>query len=238
MKNAVILSAIGLVLLAACTAETPKKPLMVETIVSSSEPIVPGEPFPPFKEHFSSGTTVIYTYISFENTETMTGAFPVRLRWFYPNDFRPPIAQHVVSLEPSQRIAQFSIHNENGLPIGPYMLIPAYGKDQSSLTETGSARFFVGMTDEEAKKFIKEETEFRAKRDEEMAKREEERKKQEAEAAAWAEKWRANMEGKDTFDVEKKGNVPKLKKGVKPKDLLPKAETGADALPPSLTDGS
>ena len=169
--------------LAACAPEEIKEEdqIMIEHIVSSVEPIVPGEPFPPFLTHFETGATVIYSYVWLKNTETMTGSFPVRMRWFAPNDFRPPMAQREIELEPGQNVAQFSIHNEDGMPRGPYMLLARTGRKLSELTASGSSRLFVGMTEEESETFLKEEEEFRIARDAEMKRREEERKKQEEE---------------------------------------------------------
>lgn len=180
-----IISFLFVICLSACFPEEVKEEdqIMIEHIVSSLEPIVPGEPFPPFLTHFETGATVIYSYVWLKNTETMTGSFPVRMRWFSPNDFRPPMAQREVELEPGQNVAQFSIHNEDGMPNGPYMLLARTGRKLSELTASGSARIFVGMTEEEADTFLKEEAEFRAMRDQQMKEREEERKKQEAEEA-------------------------------------------------------
>ncbi len=158
------------VVLSACAGGNG--PVTVSRILSSSKPIVEGEPLPEFSEHFQTGTTVVYSYVIVENTKTMTGSFPVRLRWFYPNDYRPPMAQHTVMLEPGQEVAQFEIHNDKGLMRGPYMLIPAFGKDQSSLTETGSSRFFIGMTQEESQTFLTEEADYRRRQENERRLRE------------------------------------------------------------------
>ena len=145
----------------------------IRAIFSSTEPIRPEEGYvPEFQTHFATGTTVVYSYVFLENAQTMTGSFPVRLRWFYPNDFRPPMAQHIVELEPGQEVAQFEIHNESGMQPGPYMLIARSGRDQSNFTASGSVRYFVGMTEEEARVFLEEEEEYRRQREEERIRRE------------------------------------------------------------------
>ena len=203
-----------LVVLVACGPEeigssTSGGEFTVDQIVSTTEQIVPDQPLPQFKEHFGTGTKVIYSYVWLKNSETMTGSFPVRLRWFSPNDFRPPIAQRVVELSPGQNVAQFSIHNDAGLPNGPYMLLARAGRKLNELTASGSSRFFVGMTPEEAKAFLDEEAEVRRRKDEERKLREEERKRKE--------------------EAEKQARIDQLG-GLDTVGPL-------DELPPELTDG-
>ena len=147
------------------------EPLEIDRIESTLESIESGNPLPPFMQFFDEGTTAINSYVWLRNSKTMTGSYPVRMRWFSPNDFRPPIAQSVVEMEPGQQIAQFSIHNESGLTNGPYQLFVRAGKDLSNLSASGSKRFFVGMTPEQAQDFMNQETAFRKKRDEKRAKR-------------------------------------------------------------------
>ncbi len=169
-RSILIASACCAVLLSACAGSGGE--LAVTRILSSAEPIIDGEPLPVFSDHFQTGATVIYSYVFLENTKTMTGSFPVRLRWFYPNDFRPPMAQHVVMLEPGQEVAQFELHADSGIPVGPYQLIARSGPDQSTFTASGTTRFFVGMSPASAEQFVAEETEFRRQREEERARRE------------------------------------------------------------------
>jgi len=220
--------------LAACAPEEIKEEdqLMIEHIVSSVEPIVPGEPFPPFLTHFETGATVIYSYVWLKNTETMTGSFPVRMRWFAPNDFRPPMAQREIELEPGQNVAQFSIHNEDGMPRGPYMLLARTGRKLSEMTASGSARLYVGMTEEETETFLEEERKFRVTRDAEMKKREEERKKQEEEEA------KRKAEGGTGATATGDGLLPGgALSPMGDVDVGKKKGTGT-ALPPGLTGGA
>jgi hypothetical protein len=161
--------------------DAPPPSLTIDRIQSTPDAIDPVNPQPAFTQFFSTGATVIYTYVFLSNTETMTGSFSVRLRWFFPNDLRPPIAQHVLELQPGQNIAQFSLHNEDGLRQGPYQLIARAGKNPSELTASGSSRFFIGMSPDEAQNFLDEEAEFMRQREEVRRKQEEERKKQEEE---------------------------------------------------------
>lgn len=151
----------------------PRPPLEITRIELSSEPIDPKEPLPTFTDHFEEGTKVIYAYVFFRNVETMTGSFPVRVQWFYPNDLSPPLAMSEITMTPPQAIAQFSLHNDAGMEKGPYKVLFFGGRDYGA---TGSARFFVSMTKEEAMEYLKEEEEM-------VKKMEEERKKQESEEA-------------------------------------------------------
>lgn len=188
--------------------ESEPKPIVITEIVSSAEPIDPDAPLPVFTEHFDEGVTAIYSYVTIQNSETMTGSFPVRMRWFSPNDARPPFAQRVVEMEPGQNIAQFSINNAAGLASGPYMLIARSGKDLYSLsTASGSARFFVGMTPEESEIYLIQEAEAKAEYERRKKEKMEEYKKKEAEEAK------------------------------NPEDAENSKEVGEASLPPELTSG-
>src|SRR3989344_3002294 len=134
-------------------------PLAIEHIVSSKEMIDPGKPLPEFTLYFATGTTVVHSYVWLKNFESMTGSYVVRMRWHYPNDFRPPMAQRVVTLGSGQNVAQFSFHDEKGLAVGPYLLDVRAGKDEMNLTASGSARFFIGMDESAAEEYLKEEAE-------------------------------------------------------------------------------
>jgi len=235
-------------LLGSCGTEpvsAPKsepEPLSITEIVSSVEPIDPENPLPTFTDFFEEGTEVIYTYVSIQNAETMTGSFPVRLRWFSPNDFRPPIAQRMVEMEPDQNIAQFSIHNEDGLGKGPYMLIARAGRDLSSLTATGSARFFIGMTQEEAQEFLEQEAEVKAQREKKRKIREAERKKQKEEdglkeALSGAVMGMDSGLGSGSGDEGSEESEDMLSSSTREASGEKPSGKDADALPPKLTSG-
>ena len=185
IRTTFVITLLSASLLVACLEETkqPLLPLDIERIEVSEQPIEPDKPLPEFKTHFGTGANVIYTYVWLRNADTMTGSFPVRMTWFSPSDLAPPIARRDIELEPGQSVAQFSIHNENGMQRGPYKLIGRAGKNLSELTASGSKRFFVGMTLEEADEYVRQEEEFIRQRDEERAKREAERKKEKEEEA-------------------------------------------------------
>ena len=183
-RTTLIITLISASLLVACLEEPPPlPPLEIERIEVTEEPIESDKPVPEFKTYFGTGVDVIYSYVWINNADTMTGSFPVRMTWFSPSDLSPPIARRDIELEPGQGIAQFSIHNEGGMRNGPYKLIGRAGKSTSELTASGSKRFFVGMTPEEADEYLEQEAEYIKKRDEERAKREAERKIQEEEEA-------------------------------------------------------
>lgn len=135
----------------------PSSPLAISRIELSAEAIDPKEPLPTFRDHFEEGTKIIYAYVFFRNVETMTGSFPVRVQWFYPNDLRPPLAMSEIRMTPPASIAQFSLHNDTGMEKGPYKVLFFGGKDYGA---TSSARFFVSMTKEEAMTFLKQEEEM------------------------------------------------------------------------------
>lgn len=181
-----LLTVIGcLLFLPACSGEIaqgpPPPPLDIVRIATTAEPIIPGEEIPPFLTFFETGTTVVYSYVWIANTETMTGSFPVRMRWFSPNDLRPPIAHRDITLEPGQSVAQFSIHNESGHANSPYKIIARTGKDLSSLTASGSHRFYIGVSEQDAQIFLEQEAEYLQKREEERRKRKEEEERKKAE---------------------------------------------------------
>lgn len=148
----------------------PPPPLEISRIELSAEPIEERKPFPTFTDHFEEGTKIIYAYVFFRNVETMTGSFPVRVQWFHPSDLSPPIAMSEITMTPPQAIAQFSLHNDGGMEKGPYKVLFFGGKDGAA---TSSARFFVGMTKEEAEVYLRQEEEMVKKMEEERRKREE-----------------------------------------------------------------
>ena len=226
----IILSLIFVSLLSACgetaVPQPPPPPLKITRVESTDVPIEAGKPFPDFHPYFEVGVSVIYTYVWLENAQFMTGAFMVRMRWFSPNDFRPPIAQHEIEVQPGQDIAQFSVHNEDGMNPGPYQLIARAGKDASSLTASGSSRFFIGMTEEEAETFLTEEEAFRKARDEKRAKQKEEQ------AKAQKEEDLKSLENLSGGEDIKKEEIPE-EEPSEPSEL--EVEGG---LPPSLTSGS
>ena len=196
MKRFLLLFALP-VFLASCVPAKEPPPLMIESIVSSKGPIDPAKPLPEFTTHFATGTTVVNSYVSLRNFESMTGTYVVRMRWHYPNDFRPPMAQRVVTLNAGQNVAQFSLHDEKGLANGPYLLDARAGKDEMTLTASGSARFFVGMTEKESEEYLKEEAQYKKNWEAERAKREEEQKKADEEKRALEEKlsWEKRLLG-------------------------------------------
>ena len=159
-RTTLIITLISASLLVACLEEPPPlPPLEIERIEVTEEPIESDKPVPEFKTYFGTGVDVIYSYVWINNADTMTGSFPVRMTWFSPSDLSPPIARRDIELEPGQGIAQFSIHNEGGMRNGPYKLIGRAGKSTSELTASGSKRFFVGMTPEEADEYLEQEAE-------------------------------------------------------------------------------
>jgi len=175
--------------LGACSgAVVPLPQLEIEHIVSSKEPIDPTKPLPEFTQYFATGTTVVHSYVWLKNFESTTGSYVVRMRWHYPNDFRPPMAQRVVTLDSGQNVAQFSFHDENGIAVGPYLLDVRTGKDEMNLTASGSARFFIGMDESAAAQYLIDEAEFKQKWEEDRAKKEAEQKKMEEERRAREEK--------------------------------------------------
>ena len=152
------------VILAACAAqEISPPPLRISQIVVSQEKVVEGKPLPVFSEYFEEGPKELYTYVIFENVETMTGSFPVRLQWFSPNDMTPPIGMSSITMEPPSSIAEFALHDDAGMKRGPYEVLVFAGE---KFTATGSTRFFVGMTPEEAAVFLKQEAEIERQREE------------------------------------------------------------------------
>lgn len=230
MRRLFLLIALPFLLLS-CVVEEKGPPLMIESVLSSKNQIDPSKPLPEFTTHFASGTTVVYSYVSLKNFESMTGAYVVRMRWHYPNDFRPPMAQRIVTLSLGQNVAEFSLHDEKGLQHGPYLLDARAGKDELNLTASGSARFFVGMTEEESKTYLKEEAEYKRKYEEDRAKREEEQKNADEEKRALEEKlsWEKRLLGsgavKDGFSSSERSEAERVEK--------PQGEE----LPPALTGG-
>jgi len=236
------------VLLSACgetvAPQPPLPPLKITRVESTDVPIEAGKAFPDFHPHFEEGVSVIYTYVWLENAQFMTGAFMVRMRWFSPNDFRPPIAQHEIEVQPGQDIAQFSVHNEDGMNPGPYQLIARAGKDASSLTASGSSRFFIGMTEEEAEEFLTEEDTFRKARDEKRAKQKEEQAKAQKEEDMDALE---KISGGEDIKEEEipPASADELRRSDDPtsadKDEEPSEPSMLEVegeLPPSLTSGS
>lgn len=210
MKRFGIFLLVLLPLLASCGDGAKKPALQIDNVVSSSDPIDPANSaLPEFTQYFGTGTEVVYSYVQLKNVESMTGGAVVRMRWYYPNDFRPPIAQRVVDLQPGQNVAQFSIHTKGGLTVGPYQLEVWAGKNETTLTSSGAARFFVGMNEAAADQYLIDEAEYRRKWEEERKKREEEQKKLEEEKK---ETGTGNMmkkgESEDGGDEEnKEGNI-------------------------------
>lgn len=231
-------------LLAACSgtiAEVPK--LRIENVVSSAEPIELGKPFPEFTQYFATGTTVVYTYVWLKNYESMTGSYLVRMRWHHPNDFQPPIMQRTVTLS-GQNVAQFSFHSEKGIAVGPYLLDVQAGMDEILFTASGSARFFIGMSEDAANQYLLEEAEFKRKWEENQALQDAEMKKQEDEERARQEKlgWEKRVTGSgevegDGFD--ELGRFDKLGKESSELDESDREveKSEDDDLPPSLTGG-
>jgi len=166
----------------ACTPVTkiPPPPLTISHVLVSSEKIEEGKPLPEFAEHFEEGHKVLYAYVFFENVATMTGSFPVRFQWFSPNDFSPPIGMSSVEMAPPSSVAEFALHDGEGLKRGPYQALIFAGEP---LTATGSVRFFINMTPEETEEFMKADAFARVEQEkrrleaEEKAKIEEEKKK-------------------------------------------------------------
>ena len=147
----------ALLALAACEPTLPPSaPLRIGRIAMGATPVEPGKP-PDFRRHFEEGTKVVYAYLWLENVRTMSGSFPVRAMWFAPNDWTPPVAVSTITMTPSENIAQFSFHDDRGIPRGPYEILFYAGPE---FTATGSTRFFVAMTEEEAEEFLREEAEF------------------------------------------------------------------------------
>src|SRR3989344_748461 len=204
----------------ACTGTVSEKPKMqVEYIVSSSEPIEPGKPFPEFTQYFATGTTVVYSYVWLKNYESQTGTYIVRMRWHYPNDFHPPMMQHTVTLS-GQNVAQFSFHDENGIKTGPYMLDVQTGKDEIIFSGSGSARFFVGMSESAAAEYLREEAEYKQKWEQNQAEQAEVMEKERKAERELEEKlgWEKRMTGSD--------EISEADQGIK--------KQGEEELPPSL----
>ena len=148
-----------LLALTACTAtQPPSAPLRIDHIAMSAEPVKDGKPLPTFRDHFEKEPKVLYAYVWFENVRSMTGSFPIRAMWFYPSDLRPPVAVSEIRMTPPDSIAQFSFHDAKGIPKGPYQILFSAGP---KYTATGSIRFFVGMTEKEAREFMQEDTDAR-----------------------------------------------------------------------------
>ncbi len=158
-------------ILVSCTpGELPlPPPLRVAQVVVSSEKVVEGEALPLFSQYFEEGQKALYTYVIFENVATMTGSFPVRLQWFSPNDFSPPIGMSMITMEPPSSIAEFALHDDAGMERGPYEVLVFAGENS---TATGATRFFVGMTPEEASEFLKQEAEIERQMEERRASKE------------------------------------------------------------------
>jgi len=221
------------ILVACLEPPPPLPPLEIDRIEVSEEPIESDKPLPEFKTYFGTGTDVIYTYVWLNNADTMTGSFPVRMTWFSPSDLAPPVARRDIELEAGQGIAQFSIHNENGLQNGPYKLIGRAGRSVSDLTASGSKRFFIGMTPEEADEYVEQEEAYVKKRDEERAKREAEKKIEDAEKARLEALYGtgASMTGAGL------GTGAIMPQPPLPPSDLPE-EPAPDDVPDALTDGA
>ena len=145
----------------------------------------------------------------------------------------PPLAQRVVTLNAGQNVAQFSLHDEKGLANGPYLLDARAGKDEMTLTASGSARFFVGMTEKESEDYLKEEAEYKKNWEAERAKREEEQKKADEERRALEEKlsWEKRLLGSGAAingKERKSEGLEGLKEDEKPAEDLPPALTGGE----------
>lgn len=154
-----LLSLLCFGILVSCVAEkAPVLPVKISHVVVTEEKIEPGKPLPTFTDHFEAGKKIIYAYVFFENIATMTGSLPVRLQWFSPNDFSPPIGMSTVTLEPPATTAEFALNDSSGLKKGPYQALVFAG---NPVTATGSVRFFVGMTREEAGEFMRFDEEAR-----------------------------------------------------------------------------
>jgi len=186
MKTKIFASVITILILSSCSAEEEYSApsLEVTRMAFTSEPIESETDIPEFKQFFETGSSVIYSYIWFQNTETLTGAYKTQISWFYPNDLRPPIARHVIDMEPNQNIAQFSLHNEEGLNNGPYKIIVRSGLADGPLSASGSSRIFIGMSKEDSDKYLEEEAEFLKKREIEKEKQRIAREAEEARKAA------------------------------------------------------
>ena len=166
-----LVTSLVFLLLSACGPKEPPPPTPeIGRIAMSTEKIEAGKPLPAFVQLFEEGVTAIYTYVWLGNVETMTDTFPVRASWFSPNDLNPPIARTTIELTPPQSIAQFSLHAEDGIQSGPYKIIIRAGEN---FTASGSMRFFVGMTEGEAEKFLQEEEKLLRAREEERRRRSE-----------------------------------------------------------------
>src|SRR3989344_4703086 len=237
-----LLPAFLLLLLTACvSAQNALKEPEIEYIVSSATQIDPAKSLPEFTLYFASGTTVVHSYAFLKNLESLTGSYVVRMLWHYPNDFRPPMAQRVVTLSPGENVAQFSLHDGAGLQNGPYLLDVRAGKDEMNLTASGSARFFIGMTPEEAETYLVDEAEYKKKWEEDRAKREAEQEKVEAEKRALEEKlgWEKRLEvetgtgGAGVFENSEEQKETKESKEKK-ETLEPPAQDGEEELPPAL----
>lgn len=159
-----------LLLLSCSPTQPPSRPppLEISRIELRAQPIEENKPLPTFTDHFEAGTKVVYAYVWFQNVQTQTGSFPVRVQWFHPNDLSPPLAMSEIKMTLPESIAQFSLHNDGGMEKGPYKVLFFGGTDYGA---TGSARFFVGMTREEAEASLREEEEVKRKMEEERGKK-------------------------------------------------------------------
>ncbi len=201
MKTKIFALVIAIFILSSCSGEAEYTPpeLEISRIEFTSEQIESAEDIPEFRTLFETGSSVVYSYIWLQNAETLTGAYKVQMSWFYPNDLRPPVARHTIEMEPNQNIAQFSLHNEEGLNVGPYKVIIRAGLADGPLSASGSARLFVGMDMDSADKYLEEEAEFIKKREEEKEKKRIEREAEEARKAALSG---STMTGEDLMDME------------------------------------
>jgi hypothetical protein len=155
-------------LLSACTPERlPPEPLRLSSIVIGAEPIEDGKPLPTFGQYFAEGVEILYVYAQFENMRTLTGSVHVMMDWYVPNDFHPPTSRTRLELQPPQNVAQFSLHRRGGMGKTPHMVIIRAGENPQNLTESGSMRFFTGMTTDEARKALEEEASKRVREERE-----------------------------------------------------------------------
>ena len=216
------LNALFLGFLIACTPieKIPPPPLTISHVLVSSEKIEEGKPLPEFSEHFEEGHKVLYAYVFFENVQTMTGSFPVRFQWFSPNDFSPPIGMSSVEMAPPSSVAEFALHDGEGLKRGPYQALVFAGEP---LTATGSVRFFVNMTPEETEEFMKADV---------FARVEQEKRRKEAE-----EKAKLEEKEKGTGSGEMMGGSGGLEGVLAPRSPEGEVGKGQEELPPALTGG-
>ncbi len=162
--------------LTACIGQEKQAPfLQIENILHTEGQVVAEKPMPQFQDLFETGVKIIRSYVQLRGMETMTGSVVVHMQWFSPNDLRPPFATKNISIMPHQNIAEFTLGNEGGLRAGPYKVVVWTSSNNMRLTATGSSRFFIGLTEQEALTFIEEERKMLEAMAEQRKRREEER---------------------------------------------------------------